>query len=392
MKTALILSGGGARAAYQAGVMRGVLEVYGNSRMPFDVVCGTSAGAINAVYLAANAHRPLEGIESLCDAWRGIRAGDVYDPSWRAVLGNLMRVVLAPFRSSVRGAPTSILDNRPLRHMLADWLDFNAARENLRAGLLENLCITAMDYASGASVAFYEGMDVSPWDRLYRRGVQTSLDLDHVMASAAIPILFPAQRIGARYFGDGALRQLHPISPALKFGATRLFIIGVSAGGAGALEKPHMLERRRPSIGQMAGHLLNREFIDNLEADIELARRINELSTKLPLAEQERMGTQHIETLVITPSVHFNELAASYIDKQPRSLQFLFRLMGTSRRGAGASFASYLMFDGGFCAELIDMGYRDACNERERVREFLRGGADADTGNATVLRAKGTAA
>jgi NTE family protein len=347
------------------------MELYGYDDLPFDVICGTSAGAINAVFLAANAHRPREGVETLYRAWRGIVPSDVYDPRWRAVIGNLLRIVAAPLRRGTRGAPISLLDNAPLRSMLSSWLDFDGARLNLQRGRLRNLCITAMDYASGASVAFYEGGETAPWDRRYRRGEPTTLGLDHVIASSAIPILFPAQRIGGNFYGDGALRQLHPISPALKFGATRLFVIGVSAR---IHDKPHMIERRRPSIGQMAGHLLNREFIDNLEADIELAQRFNLMSEALPEEARERMGAKHIETLVITPSVPFNEVAAAHMDRQPRSLRLLFRLLGATPRGAGASFASYLMFDGAFCAKLMQMGREDTLREGERVRTFLAEG------------------
>jgi NTE family protein len=368
--TALILSGGGARAAYQVGVLRAVMEIYALDELPFDVICGTSAGAINAVFLAANAHRPRAGVDTLFRAWRGIVPRDVYDPRWRAVIGNLLRIVLAPFRSSARGAPTALLDNRPLRALLESWLDFDAARANIARGHLRNLCITAMDYASGASVAFYEGGGTAPWDRLYRRGEPAEIGVDHVIASAAIPILFPAHRIGSNFYGDGALRQLHPISPALKFGATRLFVVGVSAR---AKDKPEMVERRRPSIGQMAGHLLNREFIDNLEADIQLAARFNAVSDALAPEDRERFGAQRIETLVITPSVPFNEVAAQFMDKQPPSLKLLFRLVGITPRGAGASFASYLMFDGSFCARLMDLGYNDTLRERERVAAFLAG-------------------
>jgi len=206
------------------------------------------------------------------------------------------------------------------------------------------------------------------WNRLYRRGERTAIALRHVMASAAIPVLFPAEDIGGRYFGDGALRQLHPLSPALKFGAERLFVIGVSAPFA---PQPHMTERRRPGIGQMAAHLLNREFIDNLGADIEQARHFNEVGQALSSADRERLGMQPIETLVITPSAHFNEIAAEYLHRQPRTVRLLFRTLGTTPRGAGASFASYLMFDGEFCVRLMELGYQDALAERERVREFL---------------------
>ena len=198
MTTALILSGGGARAAYQVGVMRAAMEIHGRDELPFEVICGTSAGAINAVFIAANAHRPREGLEALLRTWRGITPADVYDPRWRAVIGSVARIVLAPLRRSERAAPRALLDSEPLRGMLRNWLDFDAVRANLSGGRLQSLCITAMDYATGASVAFYEGGSVAPWDRVYRRGEPARLEHQHVMASAAIPILFPAQRIVLR--------------------------------------------------------------------------------------------------------------------------------------------------------------------------------------------------
>jgi NTE family protein len=367
MTTGLILSGGGARAAYQVGVMRAAMEIHGRDELPFDVICGTSAGAINAAFIAANAHRPREGLEALYRTWRGISPGDVYDPRWRAVLGSLARIAMAPLRRGERAAPRSLLDSEPLRGMLGNWLDFEAVRRNLSRGALQSLCITAMDYATGTSVAFYEGGGVPAWDRIYRRGQPARIGPEHVMAYAAIPILFPAQRIGDAYYGDGALRQLHPISPALKLGASRLFVIGVSTR---RVDAPEMLDRRRPTIGQMAGHMLNREFIDNLEADILLAERINALTDAVGSRGQEA-GTQHIETLVITPSQPFNAIAAAYMQAQPRSMRLLFRLLGAGPQGAGASFASYLMFDGNFCARLMDLGYADTLRERDRVEAFL---------------------
>lgn len=371
MSTALILSGGGARAAYQVGVLRGLLEIHGGDGLPFEVVCGTSAGAINAAYLAAVANRPREGIERLCAAWRSLHPADVYDHSWRAVLGNLGRILAAALGIGERQMPGALLDSAPLRYLLSDWIDFDAMHRNIAAGALQTLCITAMDYCSGTSVAFFEGGDVRPWERHYRCGERAVLNIDHVIASAAIPILFPAQRIDTRYFGDGALRQLYPISPALKCGATRLLVIGVSAPFA---PSSAMCERRRPSIGQMAGHLLDRTFIDNLEVDIELAQRVNRVTAVLDPSERERMGMEPIDTLVITPSAHFNEIAMRHRHRQPRTVQVLQRVLGTTARGTGASFSSYLMFDGRFCEQLMDTGYRDALAERERVRDFFAAG------------------
>ncbi len=372
MRTALILSGGGARAAYQVGVLRAVMEIREDGGFPFDVVCGTSAGAINAVFLAANAQRPREGVEALMRAWRAIAPSDVYDPGWLAVLGNLGRISLAALRGGGRGAPAALLDSAPLRRTLGNWLDLESARRNLAQGHLDTLCVTAMDYGDGSSVAFYEGGGAATWDHRQRRGSPTRLELAHVMASAAIPVLFPAERIGDSFFGDGALRQLHPLSPALKFGARRLFVVGVSARSA---DDPAFRERRRPGIAQMAGHLLNREFIDNLEADVALAGRFNRLADALDEPGRERTGMRRIDALVVSPSVPFNEIAAAYMQEQPATMRLLFRLIGATPRGAGASFASYLMFDGRFCARLMDLGYQDAMRDRERIAAFLRVGA-----------------
>lgn len=377
MSTALILSGGGARAAYQVGVLRAVMEILGDGGFPFDVVCGTSAGAINAVFLAANAHRPREGVEALMRAWRAIIPSDVYDPGWLAVLGNLGRVAVAAVRGGGRGAPAALLDSAPLRRTLGNWLDLESVHRNIAQGRLGTLCVTAMDYGDGSSVAFHEGAAVTTWDHRQRRGNATRLELAHVMASAAIPVLFPAECIGDSFYGDGALRQLHPLSPALKLGARRLFVVGVSARNA---DDPSLRERRRPGIAQMAGHLLNREFIDNLEADVALAGRFNTLADALDEPDRERTGMHRIETLLVSPSVPFNEIAAGYMREQPATMRFLFRLIGATPRGAGASFASYLMFDGRFCARLVELGYEDAMHDRERIAAFLREGA----GNAAL--------
>ena len=366
----MILSGGGARAAYQVGALRAILEQNPAERFPFDVICGTSAGAINAAFLAAQAHQPQVAITALYDAWSTIRADDIYDTGWWPVFSNLGRIMLSPFSSSQRIAPNSLLDSAPLRRMLSQWIDFDAIKRNIHAGYLNSLSITAMDYSDGDSVSFFASSESTRWERRYRRGCEVELGVEHVMASAAIPILFPAVRIGERYFGDGALRQLHPMSPALKFGAKRLFVIGVSSPAA---QSPEMIERRQPSIGQMAGHLLNREFIDNLDADIETANRFNSIANAIGAAQSEALNLQNIETCVLTPSMHFNEIAVRFMSRQPRSLRLLFNTLGLSKRGAGASFASYLMFDGGFCWELMQLGYKDAMQQKERVRAFLHG-------------------
>lgn len=371
MSTALILSGGGARGAYQVGVLRAVLEILdttGQPRQPFDIVCGTSAGAINAAYYVSYAHRPRHGMVRLHHVWRRLSAANIYDTSWFSVVKSLSHLGAGVFRSTERIRPSSLLDNGPLERLLSRWVDFDAVRANLQNGHVRNLCINAMNYSTGESVAFYDGEKADPWQRLHRRGEQTTVTLDHVMASAAIPILFPPRPINGHYFGDGALRQLNPLSPALHLGASRLFIVGVSSN---RVNRGNAYKAIPPTIAQMAGHLFNREFIDNLEADIEQAELINELLNDCALHRSDKPPAQKIECLVITPSTPFDEMAAKYIHQQPASMRLLLRLLGARDQGAGASFASFLLFDGGFCQELSNTGYRDGRDYADSIRKFF---------------------
>lgn len=372
MSTALILSGGGARAAYQVGVLRAVLEILDTTslpRQPFDIICGTSAGAINAAYYTSYAHRPRHGMVRLHHVWRRLAAASIYDTSWFSVFKSLSHLGAGVVRSTERIRPASLLDNRPLQRLLTRWVDFDAVAANLQNGYVQNLCINAMNYSTGESVAFYDGRTMEPWQRLHRHGVQTTLTLDHVMASAAIPILFPPQAIDGGYYGDGALRQLNPLSPALHLGANRLFIIGVSSNRFNRGREAYRMIP--PTIAQMAGHLLNREFIDNLEADIEQAEVINELLNDCALYRSDRRLAEKVEFLVITPSTPFDEIAARYIHRQPASMRLLLRLLGAREQGAGASFASFLLFDGGFCQELSNTGYRDGRDNADAIRKFF---------------------
>ena len=267
--------------------------------------------------------------------------------------------------------PTSLLDNAPLEQLLSRWIDFAAVRSNLQNGIVRNLCITGLNYSTGESIAFYEGAEVEPWHRTHRSGVQTTLSLDHIMASAAIPILFPPRLIDNHYYGDGALRQLNPLSPALHLGADKLFVIGVSSNRKVRAEKKGVEKGLPPTIAQMAGHLLNREFIDNLEADIERAEVINMLINDCALSRSNEPVVREVDIYFIIPSIPFDEIAVKYIHRQPASMRLLFRLIGARAQGAGASFASFLLFDGGFCAELSDMGYRDAYDNAESIRKFF---------------------
>lgn len=364
----LVMSGGGARASYQVGVVRAALEIYGKEGNPFKVICGTSAGAINAGYLASRADNMMQGVKDLQNLWAGLHPLDIYDTTWQMAFRNLFRVSKqATFGRNDKGI--AVLDNRPLRKVLENWMDFSAVRRNLDEDKLANLAITAMDYYTGESVTFYQGKKVPPWDRAHRRGIYTELTTEHIMASASIPILFPPQRVNGIFYGDGALRQINPLSPAIHLGAKRLFIVGVSANAS--VHKPEFCTLEPPSVAQVAGHLLNREFIDNLEADIEMAKRFNHLIDAIADATLSDENLHKLDILVVAPSIPIDEITLKYLHRQPRSMRFLFRVLGAQGGGAGASFASYLMFDGGFCKELMELGYNDAWAQAESIREFL---------------------
>ena len=365
--TALVLSGGGARASYQVGVLRGVQEICQSKSNPFTIICGTSAGAINAAFLAGHANDWERAILELQKVWCSIQPSDVYNTSWVSVARNVLRLAGSAVNFSP-DEPVALLDNCPLQNFLNEWLDFPGIKNNLDTGVLKNLAITAMDYQTGESVSFYEGAPAKPWQRAHRKGKYANISMNHIIASAAIPILFPPQRLEGKFFGDGALRQLHPLSTAVRLGATRLFVVGVSANES-AHEEHCTLEP--PTIAQVAGHLLNREFIDNLEADIEMAKRLNTLLDDAECSHEANSGLKKIDIEVIAPSIEIDEVALRYIHRQPRSMRLLFRMLGARGRGAGASFASYLMFDGAFCRELMNTGYKDAWDSAESIKKFL---------------------
>jgi NTE family protein len=267
----------------------------------------------------------------------------------------------------------SLLNNAPLRELLSEVIRFDRLEARLAANDLAALSITALGYTSGASLSFFQGNDlVHGWRRHRRIGVRARLNLDHLMASTAIPGIYPAVPIHREYFGDGAIRQTAPLSPALHLGAKRLFVIGVS-------HNPNEPEDRRdrtlhpPSIAQMTTHLLNGSFIDALEEDMEDLQRLNRVADKLSATERATLNLAKVDVMSITPSKAFDEVAAKHIDVLPASMRFLFGKVGATRAGGGTSLASYLLFESVFIQELIDCGYNDAIGQSDDIRAFLAG-------------------
>lgn len=383
MTTGLILSGGGARAAYQVGVLKAVAEILPREVYnPFPIICGTSAGSINALAIAGRPGHFRLRIRKLEKIWSNMGPEQIYRTDYWGVVKNSINMLLSFLHSGYAiGEPKALLDNDPLRELLSNYVRFRHIDEAIASGELQAVSVTAMSYTTGQSVTFFQGREhLQPWERSRRIGVRTQLSIDHLMASSAIPTLFPAHQINDGFYGDGALRQLKPISPALQLGASRVFVIGVSDNPRH--RKPHQFIKHSPSIAQIVGHMFNSAFIDSIESDLETLRTINSLAQKLT-PEQRLTGSAErraVDVLAISPSQPIDELAAEYIDQLPKSIRMFLRLTGATAHGGGISAASYLLFSKGFCQKLLQLGYRDGLQQAGEIRDFF------EKGDATPAR------
>jgi len=366
----LVLTGGGARSAYHIGVLRALAELLPRGRNPFPVIVGTSAGAVAAAVLASQAHRWRRAVAGLEDVWANFRASQVFlvDPLHMARAG-LHWILSLTTGGLLLSPPKSMLDNSPLRQLLAARIEWPGIRLSVERGHLHGVALCATSYASGQSVTFFDGVEGIPeWARSQRVGRRTLLTLDHLMASVGIPLLFPAMRLGEEYFGDGAMRQLSPLSPAIHLGADRLLVLGVRARRAAGVATTR-LPSDAPTPGQIFGFMLDTLFTDQIYADLEQLERMNELVRASPAAAPT---LRMIETLMLAPSVDPREVAARHVEEMPGGLRALLRVVGAGDL-AGSQLASYLMFEGGYTRELIELGYRDAMEARTALIAFMSG-------------------
>jgi NTE family protein len=370
-KIALILSGGGARAAYQAGVARAISElVPAGSPSPFQVICGTSAGAINAASLAAGARDFRAATVRLCNLWSNLTVGDIYRADAMHLLQTAWRVVRSVLPRSDRKRIVGLLDNTPLARLLERELPFHAIRGSIEAGALEALTITASSYQTGMSVSFcMGGPAMELWERSQRIGVRADIGVDHLLASSAIPFVFPPTMVGAEYFGDGAMRQMSPTAPALHLGADRILVVGAARTGTRTTPGESI---DPPSLAQIGSHVLASIFTDALGTDLEKVRLVNIAVRQIDPGRlaASPMPLRDIDMLVLTPSVPLETLANDYRDNLPRSLRFALRGIGGTRAG-GEGLLSYLLFDSGFCSALIELGYRDAQAKDAELKKLL---------------------
>jgi NTE family protein len=370
-KIALVLTGGGARAAYQAGVLAAITRMLPpGAPCPFRIICGTSAGAINAAILAANAGDFDLGVRRILGTWDSLRPSSVHYTDPLVVARAAARWVWAFVGGGSHERPVSLLDNTPLRDLVNRLVDFPAVRAAISRGQLEALCVTASSYDTGRSVSFFEGTDgLQPWSRARRSGVRATLGAEHLIGSAAIPFIYPPERIGDEHFGDGAVQQLAPMSPALQLGADRVFVVGV--GQLGPLSGATAVSGH-PSLGRIGAHLLDAVFPDTLEVDLERLRRVNETVQNMPrwLRARSRIDWRTVEALVVTPSRSFADATARHAYLLPPAIRVLLRALGAMREGS-TNVLSYLLTDGRYCRGLMRRGYRDAMARRGEISAFL---------------------
>jgi len=357
-----VLTGGGARAAYQVGVLKGIAELLDRrARNPFPVVTGTSAGAVSAIAIASDPAHFRHAVYVIEKVWREFRVHHVIKADLASVLRSGLHWILALLSAGwLVHPPRSLFDNTPLWELLRKNLDFGGIPRGMYKQHLQAVGICATSYSESDSVTFYAcAGPIEPWTRAARKGARVQLTLEHLMASLSIPFLFRPIFLHQQYFGDGAMRQTSPLSPAIHLGANRLLVIGVGDAAAAGLGMPKT--RSEPTFGQMFGFMLDSLFMDQLHADLERLSGFN-----------EQPHTQRIETLVLTPSRDLGEIARRYRSELPPSIRGLMRAMGASAGStSAATLLSYLLFERGYTRELIALGLADARARADEIRTFL---------------------
>lgn len=366
----VVLSGGGARGAYQAGALRALYEIcreVGNL-LPFRNLVGVSAGAINASYLAAHADNLDRATEKMCWLWRNLTSDDVFATDYLTVSRNALKLLrgisLGGFTDVLRPTHASLLNVEPLRDLLAENIPFGDIPEHIRAGRLNSLCLSATDYSTSVGVTFFMGHPhLQEWKRVQRVGIRDMIGVDHVMGSASIPLFFPPWKIGNRWFGDGCLRNTAPLSPARRIGATKLIVVGVRKAKDEQLVDDNII---KPTLGRVLSLIINAIFMDAIEVDIERSQIINEnLKMAHPSDNFRPLHIKHLQ-----PSLVPSELAETRLEALPPLLRFLISALGSAHESA--ELLSYLTFDPIYLSALVDLGYRDTLQEKQNLIQFLR--------------------
>ncbi len=371
-RLALVLAGGGARAAYQVGFLRSLARAFPELRFP--ILTGVSAGAINAAFLANSTEEFPQAVEQLADLWLRLTPAQVFRTDFAALGANMLRWVAhltsggAPLTPRVRG----FVDTAPLRAFLqgafgADGGPLTGIDENLRSGRLQALGITTTSYATGQSITWVQGNGLTMWERPGRRSRRTQLTVEHIMASCALPLFFPAAQLEHTWHGDGGLRQTAPLSPALHLGAERIIAISTRyARSLSEADQPTTLGY--PPLATMLGVLLETVFLDMLDADAAYLHRLNQLLAQQP--QTAEMGLRTVDLQLQRPAQNLERLAHEFECELPRPFRWAIRGLGT-RQTSRADLLATLLFEPGYIRRLIAIGERDGEERRAELAGFL---------------------
>ncbi len=370
---AIVLSGGGARAAYQVGLLRCLADLVPEYRFP--IVTGASAGALNAVFLAANPGGLAEASRDLSRLWRNLRIEEVFRTDGLALARNVLRWGTRLVSGGGRIAPEvrGLVDTTPLCRLLERELgtkkgEVTGIASNVEAGLLKAVALTTLNYTTGQTATWVQGCEIQTWERPSRYSAKVRMTADHVMASAALPLLFPAVRLGDAWHGDGGVRLAAPLAPAVHLGASR--IIAVSTRYHRGTAEAELPEASYPPPAQILGKLLNAIFLDVIDQDAQRLERINTLIREVP--PENTAGMREIKILVLRPSVDLGKLAAEHEPDLPRGFRFMTRGLGT-RETSSPDFLSLLMFQPDYLTRLIEIGEADARREWEAISRLVGG-------------------
>lgn len=371
-KMATVLSGGGARGAYQAGVMRALFEVSkdADNMGLFRNLCGVSAGAINACSLASRADHLDEATSQLCQTWKNLNADQVFRTDYTSMTRNALKVMRSVGLSSIGPQNVSrsigLLNTQPLKYLIENNIEFHQIQKQLDAGRMDSISCTATDYSTSLSVTFVQAADsYTDWASDNRISQASSLSPEHVMASSAIPIFFPPVEIRGRYFGDGSLRNSAPLSPAIHLGAEKILVVGVRNWGQVTLETA---EKLNPSLGRVISVLINAIFLDSVESDLEKLKLLNKHISEVP-DRKTTTDLKPLSTFYIHPTKDLASIAAKQRGELPRIIRYLFDGLGSPEESA--ELLSYFLFEPNYCSSLVELGYNDTLSQKNQLIEFL---------------------
>ncbi|RLV58729.1 patatin-like phospholipase family protein [Parashewanella curva] len=366
---ALVLGGGGARAAYQVGVLKAIVEDYPrNHNIPFDILSGSSAGAINATSLATHASCFHLGVKKLSYVWGHFTTNKVYRSSFSSVFAHFAKILLKSLQAApINPEPSSLLNNEPLRLLLNEVMDFKRVDRNIDRGALEALSIDVSCYNDFRSYSFFQAnSSIDNWIRARRVGKRTQLYTEHLLASSAIPLVFPSVKINQQFYGDGSIHQISPLSSPIHLGADKIMIINLAFSSK---EKANSLTDH-PRVSSIAGHLLDTIFSDTLNSDLERIKHINQTIKLIADDKKAQYPSKPIETMVITPSQDLSDIAIKHYHRMPLAIRLMLRAFGINKYSQ-SSIISYLLFEREYTRELMNLGYQDGKAQINQIKVFL---------------------